>query len=353
MKKLITMMLALVLVMSCGLSYADGTLDVNADVTLTLECMDEGTALSGVEFRLYRAADTDSYGNMSWTGAFAGANIALPANDQDAWRDIETTLASYVGMNGIQPNDEGSTDANGILTFPTAGKTMKPGLYLLLSDNALVNGYIYTFAPQLVFLPDLVETDTPGHYTWEYDVTRRITKYEKVPDIPPDPETVKVRVLKIWNDDDDPNRPEEITVSLLKNGTVYDTVKLTAADAWAYTWEGLDADPMISWSVGEAQLDGYEQLVVFVGRYNDTYVFTITNTLIPPETPTPAPPTPTPKPDETPAPTPEPPTNPPTPTPAPTPPPTGQLRWPIPVLSISGMALVAFGLVRRKRNEEA
>lgn len=82
---------------------------------------------------------------------------------------------------------------------------------------------------------------------------------------------------------------------------------------------------------------------------------------VPEPTPAPTPsPQPPPEPTETPVPSPEP-SESPTPTPAPTGKPsgadetlpqTGQLRWPVPVLAVLGLALAAAGIGCRRRRDE-
>lgn len=86
-------------------------------------------------------------------------------------------------------------------------------------------------------------------------------------------------VHKIWDDNNDPDRPEEITVKLMEdlgNGdgpeVVYD-VTLNEDNQWTYTFEGL-ADSS-KWSVEEEVPEGYEASyktegnIVFITNHND------------------------------------------------------------------------------------
>lgn len=93
-----------------------------------------------------------------------------------------------------------------------------------------------------------------------------------------DPTYVSRTVEKVWNDNNNPDRPTSITVNLLRNGEVYETVTLSAANGWDYNWPNLDAG--YTWSVQEVNVaEGYEPGIV---RSGDTFV--ITNTYIPDET---------------------------------------------------------------------
>ncbi len=90
-------------------------------------------------------------------------------------------------------------------------------------------------------------------------------------------------VEKVWNDNNNPNRPSSITVNLLRDGKVFKTVTLSEADGWSYNWSAL-ADGS-DWTVEEVNVaEGYK-----VGISESGNTFTITNTLTTLPTPTPDP----------------------------------------------------------------
>ena len=65
----------------------------------------------------------------------------------------------------------------------------------------------------------------------------------------------QLTVRKLW-DDDGKDRPESITVNLLKNGKVHKSIELNAENQWMYTWSKLSR--LAKWSVKEAEVpDGY------------------------------------------------------------------------------------------------
>ena len=55
-------------------------------------------------------------------------------------------------------------------------------------------------------------------------------------------EETEVNVTKVWNDADDQDgyRPDDVTVNLLANGEVIDTVTLSEENSWSYSWTKLD-----------------------------------------------------------------------------------------------------------------
>ena len=78
-------------------------------------------------------------------------------------------------------------------------------------------------------------------------------------DEPTPPPVVKqqLTVRKVW-DDDGIDRPEQVTVALLREGSVAETVVLNQENHWIYTWSELDDDAV--WSVEETNVpDGYTE----------------------------------------------------------------------------------------------
>lgn len=87
------------------------------------------------------------------------------------------------------------------------------------------------------------------------------------------PNQVVRKVQKVWEDDgNEKKRPQSISVQLLENGKVVDTVVLNRDNNWEYTWKNLDGGSV--WQVVEAETpEGYTVSVVREGA-----VFVMTNT---------------------------------------------------------------------------
>ena len=80
------------------------------------------------------------------------------------------------------------------------------------------------------------------------------------------PATIVVSGSKTWNDNDDQDgvRPNSITINLLANGTVVDTISVTAENNWAWTFENLpkyENGVEITYTITEAEVDGYTTAV--------------------------------------------------------------------------------------------
>lgn len=323
-RKRTLVLLAAVLCLLTSVAQAAGSIDLTRKPTLTLTYRDGKTALSGAKFSIYRVADADETGELTVRSEFDEFDLDIRGKNDRRWREMAQTLESYVLRRELTPADSGKTDKTGMLTFPTQGKTLAAGLYLVIGERHTQGGNGYDAEPFFVLLP----TQDLENNEWVYDVSANV-KFGKTP-VPDDGDTVTRKVLKVWDDDGaEDSRPQEITVELLRNGKVYDTVKLSEKNNWRYTWLDLDADAR--WSVTEKTVSGY---TVSITRESITFV--VTNTKKPDRTDTPD--------------TPVKPSNPSKPSsPAkPTLPQTGAVWWHVEALELSGLVFLILGALDRK-----
>ena len=317
-------LLAAVLCLLTSDAQAAGSIDLTRKPTLTLTYRDGKTALSGAKFSIYRVADADETGELTVRSEFDEFDLDIRGKNDRRWREMAQTLESYVLRRELTPTASGTTATPGMLTFPTQGKTLAAGLYLVIGERHTQGGNDYDAEPFFVLLP----TQDLENNEWVYDVSANV-KFGKTP-VPDDGDTVTRKVLKVWDDDGaEDSRPREITVELLRNGKVYDTVKLSEKNNWRYTWLDLDADAR--WSVTEKTVSGY---TVSITREGITFV--VTNTKKPDRTDTPD--------------TPVKPSNPSKPSsPAkPTLPQTGAVWWHVEALALSGLVFLILGALDRK-----
>lgn len=313
---------------------AAGRIDLSREVSLTVAYRNGETPLTGARFSLYLAAELNEYGELTVTDEFAGFGVDIRGRDDEAWRALAYTLEGYALRDNLTPACSGRTDSQGLLTLPADGQRLTPGLYLVLGDRCLQDGYYFDAVPFMAMLPAL----DGERNEWVYDVT--VVPKSTSGEIVPGYDAVDRKVLKIWDDAGyEEQRPGEVTVQLLRDGEVYDTVELNADNNWRHTWS--DLDNSFRWTVAELELKEYK-----VGLTCEGITFVLTNTRSaewPEETPSPSG---TPGALETPDPSAAPgssekPTDPSLPQ-------TGQLWWPVPVLAAVGMLLVIAGLIRRR-----
>ena len=118
-----------------------------------------------------------------------------------------------------------------------------------------------------------------------------------------------ITIKKVWNTDASTEVAKSVTVQLLQNGSVIKTAILDVQNNWQVTYN--DMPQSDAYSVKEINIPRG-----FTATYSESgYVFTVTNssTLIQ----------------------------------------TGQLIWPIPVLSISGMLLIGVGIIFLQKKRES
>lgn len=307
-------------------AFAAGAIDLSKEVELTISYQHKGTAVAGIPFDLYYVADVDTYCTFTLAGDFAQYPVQVNDLTSDEWKTAAETLKSYADRDQRQPLESGETGADGRLRFPGKQSALKPGLYLVVGRTATVAGYTYTTEPFLVALPSLEKkTDT-----WTYSVNT-VPKYTR-DEVPPTPdkETVDRKAVKVWKDNGyEKQRPKKVTVQLLKNGSVYDTVTLQAENNWRYSWKKLPKwkdGQLIDWRVVEKEQSGYTVTVTQEGG-----TFLVTNTYRP-DHPTP-PGDSNKKPSKLPQ--------------------TGMLWWPVPVLAVCGILFVIVGtLTKGKKRDE-
>ena len=189
------------------------------------------------------------------------------------------------------PASKMTTNAEGMVLFDE----LPTGLYFV-KQTSKVEGFA-PCAPFLVTVPD----EMNGEYVYEVNASPK-TEISKL---------TSITIKKVWNTDNSTEPTESVTVQLLKNGNIVKTATLNKQNNWQITYS--DMPESDAYSIKEVNVPKD-----FIATYKQNdYVFTVTNTstLIQ----------------------------------------TGQLIWPIPVLAISGMLLIAAGIVllQKKRKTNA
>lgn len=304
-KRIGAMLLTLLLGISCLAITASArdSIDPTRESSLGVYFGADKTGFPAVSFSIYRVADISEAGEYSLTDAFAGYAVSFAELDSSGWRALAQTLDAYAARDGLSPLLTQETGQDGWVRF--TGLT--PGLYLVSGSQYMADSTLYTPEPMLVSLPGLGKNGS-----WSYD-TEASCKFDcrETPGKP-----VSRKVQKVWKDQGSQNqRPAEISVQLLENGTVVDTVTLNSRNNWEYSWDDLDGTS--KWQVVEAQVpQGYTTSVSQEGT-----VFILTNS----------------RPTETPPKLPQ----------------TGLLWWPVPLLACGGLALAATGLILRHRRDNS
>lgn len=97
-------------------------------------------------------------------------------------------------------------------------------------------------------------------------------------------ELSEIDIEKLWENDDESERPADIDIVLKRGGAVYRQATLTAGDDWKAVFTGLPGGPGLQeYTIEELQVDGYEvsysqTRVEFTGLLGQNAHLTVTNT---------------------------------------------------------------------------
>lgn len=252
------LLLALCALCLAPASAVSGSYDTvkNMDCSLTVGFAPDGEPMTNSTFQIWWVGTLSDGGCLPFR-EFSGYNVL---NGPGSWSAKASTLLSYLQRDGVAPTRTGQTDADGTVRFDIPAA--QQGLYLVAGESQWRDGTRYTPTPLLVTVPYTTDLQT-----WETAVVSldKFTAYTP-------PETVQRHVLKSWRDGGHENeRPASITVELLRDGRVFDTATLSAANSWRFDWTDLDA--RYQWTVVERENGRYAALVEQEG-----ITFHITNT---------------------------------------------------------------------------
>lgn len=270
------------------------------EITLTVHFHHEELNIPGCEFSLYRIAEFSEQGEFTYTSEYSSLKTDISHADQEDWKALDAELSAYISQNAPSAVSVLTTGEDGKCTY----SGLERGLYYILGKPVPVDGWVYTPMPILVALPN--RTSAEGEWEYHVDVS---PKYSR------ETEKIDLRVKKVWADSAaGDKRPVSVTVDLLRDGEVFDTVVLESKNNWEHIWAELEAK--YTWSVEEKAVSGYSTQV---RREGNTFFITNTPTQPPP--------------------------------PPPELPPTGQLWWPVPLMAIVGLGLIIAGLACRRKEK--
>lgn len=317
------------------------TFAAGGNSNLIIECKTMwGEILPGEQWSIYKVAEMQGDGTYALCGAFAEYPVSLEDVSASGLSEAAESLENYAVLDKVAPLSSGISDEDGCLYF----SALDDGLYLLLGKTVEKDDVTYIPSP---FLAN-ISYDGNGE---DMDVYA----YPKYQVMSLESDSAEYTVVKEWgNAASEPKDPDAfVTVEIYRNGELHETVQLSSANNWSYSW---NADGCINWRVKE--IDVPEDCTV---KYNaNITILTITNTVtkVLPEPSETMPTTPVGTPSTTAA-TTETRTSTTTATTVTTVtttteklPQTGQLWWPIPILAMSGLFFMSIGLLLRSKGRE-
>lgn len=217
--------------------------------------------------------------SSEWQHTFENLAVYDPTGDRYEYTVEEKGLTDHYNLSSITGNSEegfivsnvrvGTTEVEGTKTWNDDNEEDRPDSVTvnLLRNNAVIDtknisaedNWRYHFG-------DLDKYDEDG-VIYEYKIAEEdVEGYDSDNDgfnlINTRAEQKDIVVTKGWLDDNSEERPSEVTVHLLQNGDVFETVTVKEEDGWTYTFEDLEAfdenGQAYTYTVEEEPVEGYE-----------------------------------------------------------------------------------------------
>lgn len=207
--------------------------------TLTLICETvEGVKLGGMHWDVFRIGGRNADGDYELQGAFAEYPVSLEDTSTTALAHAAETLDAFAVADGIAPLASANANENGWLKFTN----LSVGLYLIAGDCLVVDNTHYYPAS---FLLEVTEGEGADNI---FDMTAHPKYIYKSGS-----EYEQYTVKKVWqNDENNPeNRSTYITVEIYRDKELYETITLDESNDWTYSWE---ADKPYKWQVHEVDI---------------------------------------------------------------------------------------------------
>lgn len=240
-------------------AQASTPLDPDAQASLTLRYQKDGKTFPNLQVDIYRVAEALPNGSFALIAPFSSYPVNIhDIMEQTQWKQVASTLDSYIVANQVAPDHSVTTDETGTASF----SNIKTGLYLVCGAVAENEDGVYIFDRFMVYVP----TPNPdGTYTYQVEAKPKCTEFIS---------KSSYSVTKLWQDSgNQQNRPQEVSVNIYKDGVLHETQRLSADNNWTYTWY-VSGDDQSLWTVAESSVpDGYQVKVQQNGS-----AFTIINT---------------------------------------------------------------------------
>lgn len=265
--KTLTALLILLLCLSTLLiSVNAAAVDTQKDSSLTLVYKHNSTLYNGLDIKIYRIADAQQDYSFDLTAPFDFYPVNIyKIQSQDEWRTVTKTLKSYIIADKILETAAGKTDEYGTVVF----NNLRPGIYLTLGLQNRSGNSITEFEDFLTIIPRQNE-----NMSFSYDVTAypKCNRWSVGGGDPKDSNKI-YKVVKQWKDNGKlGKRTKSVTVDIYRDGIKKETVTLSSANTWKYSWR--TKDDGAQWTVVERNIP--EDYTVTIKQSGTTFI--ITNT---------------------------------------------------------------------------
>ena len=187
-----------------------------ASISITLSDSLENNKVEGAEITIYKVADATS---KDYNLDFAYPESLNSCKSELDEGNITNEVLDCVINTGVT-SYQLITDSNGSVLFTN----LDLGLYLVTQTNK-INGYS-KFESFIVMTPEILDN------MWNYDI-KATPKVDII-------RLFDLGVEKVWNVSNDNNVPNKVTIELLMDDEVLDTVVLNKENNWTHTWKQIE-----------------------------------------------------------------------------------------------------------------
>ncbi len=198
------------------------------DGSISLDC-----DVEGITYKLYSVDDYYEVDGETYESVYYAYKIDPNGSSADY------TASAYILRDDVSAAYTAVTDSDGEVVF----SGLDDGEYLLIAEVYSDGEYVYVATPVVVSVYSSSVTTVGGKIS--------VAPVSSAEDV----ETVSA--LKVWSGDyDDETLAQGVTVQLLRDGEVYDERELNSSNNWRCTWANLNAS--YNWLVVEKEVpDGY------------------------------------------------------------------------------------------------
>ncbi len=221
-----TILLCLSCICTAASAKSSGTL------TLICECKDK--PVQGLKWNLYRIGSM-SDGKITLEGEFAKLPVDMSDLSASGLADSASTLREFAFIYKYKSVDNGNSKKDGTVEL----KYDEAGIYLAAAEVLVDGRTTYFPTPAIFFLDPEKEPQT--------------TIYPKIKnEAVLTGEMQRFQLVKVWeNDDNYPTKPNEIVVDIYRNYKFYETVTLSEVNNWSYSWE---EETVAEWTMMERKI---------------------------------------------------------------------------------------------------
>jgi len=246
------------------LCFIAGTFQLTAhaedfeDGSIQLICSQDEQILGGMQWNLFYVGSRNG-DDITISDSFKDYKISFEDTSADSMSDLASTLENYVILDNIPPEQSGMTDERGVVGFTG----LKQGLYFMCGDLLKIGHTSYVPVPFMFEISQEEDGTNQNYVTYP-----KFFHFSVL-----DQRDVDYTIKKVWRNSNNqpPDEDTYITVEMYKNGEYQQTITLDESNDWTYTWTD---KAHTDWRVKEVDIpEGYD--VIY--RSNETQ-FVIVNT---------------------------------------------------------------------------